>query len=152
MTPYVYTTTDLRQDVDALVAAGRSGVRGYAHVDQGRLGQAATCSSLGTEFGLWVSIDGGTHWAQFKGGDLPDVAVRDLAIQPRDNDLVIATHGRGIWIVDDITPLRALDAEDARQRSRVPADAPDPAAHQRVRRLGRRRRQRSSARIRRAAP
>src|SRR5205823_2271170 len=63
---------------------------------------------LGTEFGLWISVDGGAHWAQFKGGHLPAVAVRDLAIQPRDNDLVLATHGRGIWIVDDITPLRQL--------------------------------------------
>src|SRR5262249_14734962 len=58
--------------------------------------------------GLWVSLDGGGQWARYEGGDLPKVAVRDLAIHPRDNDLVIATHGRGIWIVDDITPLRAL--------------------------------------------
>src|SRR5204862_350177 len=63
---------------------------------------------LGTEFGLWISVDGGTQWSRYKGGDFPSVAVRDLAIQPRDNDLVIATHGRGIWIIDDITPLRAL--------------------------------------------
>src|SRR4029434_4459275 len=63
---------------------------------------------LGTEFGLFVSIDGGQSWAQFKGNHFPAVAVRDLAIQPRENDLVLATHGRGIWIVDDITPLRAL--------------------------------------------
>ncbi|MEI4861545.1 hypothetical protein Q8G41_28565, partial [Klebsiella pneumoniae] len=55
--------------------------------------------------------DQGAHWAQFKGGHLPNVAVRDLAIQPRDNDLVLATHGRGIWIVDDISPLRHLTPE-----------------------------------------
>src|SRR6185436_14300410 len=42
------------------------------------------------------------------GGEFPNVAVHDIAIHPRDHDLVIATHGRGIWIVDDITPLRAL--------------------------------------------
>ena len=66
---------------------------------------------VGTEFGLWISFDGGGQWAQYKGGDFPDVAVRDLAIHPRDKDLVIATHGRGIWIVDDITPLRALTPE-----------------------------------------
>src|SRR5213079_880600 len=66
---------------------------------------------LGTEFGLYVSIDGGKAWAQFKGNRFPAVAVRDLAIQPRDNDLVLATHGRGIWIVDDITPWRALTPE-----------------------------------------
>jgi hypothetical protein len=66
---------------------------------------------LGTEFGLYISIDGGERWAQFKGGRLPDVAVRDLVIQPQENDLVLATHGRGIWIVDDITPLRALSGD-----------------------------------------
>jgi len=53
-------------------------------------------------------IDRGEQWAHYKGGDLPAVAVRDQAIHPRDHDLVIATHGRGIWIVDYITPLRAL--------------------------------------------
>ena len=56
-------------------------------------------------------MDGGQQWAHYKGGDLPAVAVRDLAIHPRDHDLVIATHGRGIWIVDDISPLRALTPE-----------------------------------------
>src|SRR5207245_3379155 len=48
---------------------------------------------------------------QYNGGDMPNAAVRDPQIHPRDNDLVIATHGRGIWIVDDITPLRALTAD-----------------------------------------
>ena len=53
----------------------------------------------------------GKSWAQFKGGRFPAVAVRDIVIHPRDNELVLATHGRGIWIVDDITPLRALSPE-----------------------------------------
>jgi hypothetical protein len=70
---------------------------------------------LGTEFGLWVSIDAGKNWAQFKGNHFPAVAVRDLAIAPRDNDLVLATHGRGIWIIDDITPLRALTPDLLKQ-------------------------------------
>ena len=48
------------------------------------------------------------RWAQFKGSHFPNVPVDDLAIQPRTNDLVLATHGRGIWIIDDITPLRSL--------------------------------------------
>jgi hypothetical protein len=56
----------------------------------------------------FVSIDGGDSWAQYKGSRFPAVAVSDLAIQPRTNDLVLATHGRGIWIIDDITPLRSL--------------------------------------------
>jgi hypothetical protein len=63
---------------------------------------------MGTEFGLWISVDGGANWSRYKGGDFPSVAVRDIAIHPRDHDLVAATHGRGIWIIDDITPLRAL--------------------------------------------
>ncbi|HEU4734449.1 MAG TPA: hypothetical protein VFT22_41450, partial [Kofleriaceae bacterium] len=66
---------------------------------------------VGTEFGLWISLDGGARWAQFKGGEFPSVAVREIQVHPRDGDLVIATHGRGIWIVDDIAPLRALSDE-----------------------------------------
>jgi hypothetical protein len=85
-------------------------VRGYAHVVKEDIVNP-NLLFVGTEFGLWISIDGGKNWAQYKGGDLPNVAVRDLAIHPRDNDLIIATHGRGIWIVDDITPLRALTPE-----------------------------------------
>jgi len=87
-----------------------SPVRGYAHVIKEDLVNS-NLLFLGTELGLWVSVDGGKQWAHYKGGDLPAVAVRDLAIHPRDHDLVIATHGRGIWIVDDISPLRALTPE-----------------------------------------
>jgi hypothetical protein len=82
-------------------------VRGYAHVIKEDT-QKPGLLFLGTEFGLWISIDGGARWAAFKGGDFPSVAVDDVAIQPRDSDLVLATHGRALWIVDDITPLRAL--------------------------------------------
>jgi hypothetical protein len=71
---------------------------------------------VGTEFGLWISLDGGTRWAQFQGGDFPNVAVREVQVQPRDGDLVIATHGRGMWIIDDLTPLRAL-TDDTLQKS-----------------------------------
>jgi hypothetical protein len=59
---------------------------------------------------LWISLDGGAQWSRYKGGDFPAVAVRDMAIHPRDNDLIVGTHGRGIWIIDDITPLRSLTA------------------------------------------
>lgn len=65
---------------------------------------------VGTEFGLFFSIDGGGKWVQLKGG-LPTIAVRDLAIQKRENDLVVGTFGRGIYILDDYTPLRVLKPE-----------------------------------------
>jgi len=108
LTPYVYVTQDYGKTWNALVdGKDTKGVRGYAHVIKEDPVDPQLLF-LGTEFGLWISSDAGAHWAQFKGGHLPAVAVRDLAVQPRDNDLVLATHGRGIWIVDDITPLRHL--------------------------------------------
>lgn len=64
----------------------------------------------GTEFGLFFSPDGGQRWVQLKGG-LPTIAVRDLAIQQREGDLVVGTYGRGVYILDDLTPLRRATDE-----------------------------------------
>ncbi|MDQ4121043.1 MAG: sialidase [Acidobacteriota bacterium] len=111
MKPYVYKTTDFGKTWGAALIPANSPVRGYAHVVKEDLVNRDLLF-VGTELGLWVSLDGGRQWAQYKGGDLPNVAVRDLVIHPRDHDLVIGTHGRGIWIVDDITPLRALTPEN----------------------------------------
>ncbi|MGE0126869.1 MAG: hypothetical protein AB7U82_02100 [Blastocatellales bacterium] len=63
---------------------------------------------VGTEFGILVSLNGGGEWKKFMTG-LPVVRVDDLLIHPRDNDLIAGTHGRGVWIVDDITPLQQLN-------------------------------------------
>ena len=65
---------------------------------------------LGTEFGLFVTLDDGGHWVQLKGG-LPTIAIRDLEIQTRENDLVLASFGRSFFILDDYTPLRHLSTE-----------------------------------------
>ena len=92
------------------IIAPISNVKGYAHVVKEDVVNKDLLFA-GTELGLWVSLDGGKQWAQYTGSEFPNVAVRDLAIHPRDKDLVIATHGRGIWIIDDITPLRALTPE-----------------------------------------
>jgi len=62
---------------------------------------------LGTEFGLYVSFDGGAHWSPMPFG-MPTVPINDLVIQPRENDLVLATHGRGIWIIDQLSALQEL--------------------------------------------
>ncbi|MEY2486262.1 MAG: hypothetical protein QOH39_1910 [Verrucomicrobiota bacterium] len=115
--PYVFRTTDFGATWAPLVRPEEvKGVRGYAHVIKEDIVQP-NLLFLGTEFGLYVSIDTGKTWAQFKGNRFPAVAVRDLAIQPRDNDLVLATHGRGIWIIDDITPLRALTPDVLKQEA-----------------------------------
>jgi photosystem II stability/assembly factor-like uncharacterized protein len=65
---------------------------------------------LGTEFGLFASIDGGGHWFKMSSG-MPTIPVRDLAIQKRENDLVAATFGRGFYVLDDYSPLREMTAE-----------------------------------------
>jgi photosystem II stability/assembly factor-like uncharacterized protein len=106
MKPYLYKTTDYGKTWTALPVQ-ESGVRGYAHVITEDTVKP-NILFLGTEFGLWVSIDGGQKWAQYKGSNFPAVAVRDIVVQARQSDLVVATHGRGIWIIDDISPLRAL--------------------------------------------
>ncbi len=109
LTPYLYKTTDYGATWTPLPVQA-AGARGYAHVIKEDPRNAALLF-LGTEFGLWVSVDGGTRWAQYKGTGFPAVAVRDLVVHPRTGDLVMATHGRGIWIVDDIGPWRALSAQ-----------------------------------------
>ena len=117
MAPYLYVTTDFGKSWSPVVTAkDDKGIRGYAHVIREDTVDPDLLF-LGTEFGLWISVDKGTHWAQFKGGHIPTVAVRDLVIQPRDNDLILATHGRGIWIVDDITPLRHLTPQSVSQEA-----------------------------------
>jgi len=107
MKPYLYKTSDYGKTWSALPVQD-SGVRGYAHVVR-EDAQDPDLLFLGTEFGLWISVDGGQRWAQYKGASFPAVAVRDLVVHPRESDLVLGTHGRGIWIIDDISPLRALD-------------------------------------------
>jgi hypothetical protein len=64
---------------------------------------------LGSEFGLYLSLNGGQSWALWHA--VPRVPVQGLIVHPRDGDLVIGTHGRGAWILDDVGPLRALAAD-----------------------------------------
>ena len=64
----------------------------------------------GTEFGIYFSADGGGSWTQLKGG-LPNISIKDMEIQKRENDLVIATFGRGYYVMDDYSPLRNITKE-----------------------------------------
>jgi photosystem II stability/assembly factor-like uncharacterized protein len=109
MNPHVYKTIDYGKTWTSIVSAD-SGVRGFAHVIKEDT-VSPNILFLGTEFGLWVSLDGGKQWAQYRGHDFPQVPVRDIVVHPRESDLVVATHGRGIWIIDDISPLRKLTPE-----------------------------------------
>ena len=120
MKPYVYRTSDFGKTWTPLAPTDGS-MKGYAHVVREDPVESRILY-VGTELGVWISLDGGRQWAQYKGGDFPNVAVRDLVIHPRDGSLVLGTHGRGIWIVDDMTPLRALSEELlARDAAFVPA-------------------------------
>jgi hypothetical protein len=106
--PYLFKTTDFGRTWTSLTAnlPERGSVHTVAedHVDPRLL-------FVGTEFGLFFSSDGGTHWVQLEEG-LPPIAVRDLALQQRENDLIAGTFGRGIFILDDYSCLRGLN-EDA---------------------------------------
>lgn len=67
---------------------------------------------LGAELGLYVSIDGGAHWIELR-NNMPTMAFNDLVIHPRDNDLVLATHNRGVWILDNVNALQELTPQVA---------------------------------------
>jgi photosystem II stability/assembly factor-like uncharacterized protein len=91
---------------------------------------------IGTEFGFFLTYDGGRHWIQL-GSNLPTVPVNDFLVHPRDHDLVLATHGRGLWILDNIASLEELTPEvlasDAHVFSIEPAAMiryANPKAHQ----------------------
>ncbi len=71
---------------------------------------------IGTEFGAFFSVDGGGRWTQFRGG-LPTIQVTDIAIQKQENDLLLATFGRGIYVLDDYSPLRQITAATLQQPS-----------------------------------
>jgi len=72
----------------------------------------------GTEFGAFFTIDGGAHWVRLKGG-LPTIAVRDMIVHPREGDLVVATFGRGFYVLDNIAPLRQMKPEALDQTAAI---------------------------------
>lgn len=100
---YVYKTTDLGESwtslaTDNIEAFARTITEDFINPE---------LLFLGTEYGLYISIDGGKQWVRFE-GKVPKVPIYEMVIHPTENDLVIGTHGRGILVIDDITPLRQL--------------------------------------------
>jgi len=103
MKPYVYKTTDLGKSWKSITTAD---IQGFArHLKEDLVNP--NLLFLGTEMGLFVTVDGGQNWSAFK-NNMPPVAVHYMAIHPEEHDLVLATHGRGILIIDDISPLRQI--------------------------------------------
>jgi photosystem II stability/assembly factor-like uncharacterized protein len=105
--PYIFKSEDFGKTWVSL--RGDLPEYGYLHTVREDL-ENRNLLFVGSEFGLFISADGGKKWIPYK-GDFPTIAVRDIQIHPRERDLVIGTHGRGAWIIDDIRPLERLTAE-----------------------------------------
>ncbi|WP_156255238.1 WD40/YVTN/BNR-like repeat-containing protein [Sandarakinorhabdus oryzae] len=107
MAAHIFVTRDGGKSFTRLAGPTTAGIRGYAHViKEDRVDPKILYA--GTEFGLFISRDAGANWEAFRPGNFPAVAVRDLAQSKKGDDLVLATHGRGMWIIDDVSPLRSL--------------------------------------------
>jgi photosystem II stability/assembly factor-like uncharacterized protein len=104
--PYIFRTTDFGKTWTRLVDENK--VNGYA-LCMIQDPVEPNLIFVGTEHGLWISVDNGVNFSQWKNG-YPSVSTYDLAIQEREADLAIATFGRALWILDDIRPLRQLAA------------------------------------------
>lgn len=106
MNPYAYKTTDYGKTwkniiSDDVVGFARNIQEDYVNPD---------LLFLGTEFGLYITMDGGKNWNKFT-NNMPSVAVHFIDLQKKTNDLVMGTHGRGVIIIDDISPLREINEE-----------------------------------------
>jgi photosystem II stability/assembly factor-like uncharacterized protein len=109
-TPYVYMTTDFGRTwrrITGDLPASAAWVHVVREDPKNR-----NLLYVGTEMGVWASWDRGAHWRSLR-GDLPVTPVRDIQVHPRENDLLVATHGRGLYILDDITHLQQAPAAEA---------------------------------------
>jgi photosystem II stability/assembly factor-like uncharacterized protein len=106
MKPYAYKTTDYGQSWTNIIS---DDVEIFARNIQEDY-ENENLLYLGTEFGLYITLNGGKTWSKFE-NNMPAVAVHFIDLQKQTNDLVMGTHGRGIIIIDDISPLRAINSE-----------------------------------------
>ncbi len=112
---YVYVTRDYGKTWTSLATKE---IDGFCHVVR-QDPVEPNLLFVGTEFGLFVSVNGGKNWSKWTAG-LPTVPVTDMVIHLREHDLVIATHGRGVYILDDIRPLRELAKVGVGELARKP--------------------------------
>ena len=111
MTPYAYKTTDYGKTWKSIIS---DDVKGFVRNIQEDYVNP-NLLFLGTEFGLYITLDGGNSWAKFT-NNMPSVAVHFIDLQKRTNDLVMGTHGRGVIIIDDISPLREITPEIMKEK------------------------------------
>ena len=128
---YIFLTTDYGENWKAI----RNGIpesAGSVHVVREHP-RNQNLLFAGTEFGLWVSWDRGANWSAFK-NNYPNAPVDDIEIQARENDLVLGTHGRSIWVFDDLMPVEKMDAGVAASEITFFAPRPGTTWHMRNRR------------------
>ena len=112
-TNYVYRSTDFGQTWTSIAGSLPAGRVARTIREDAK---NANLLYLATEFGAFVSIDAGARWVPF-GANLPTLAINDLMVHPRDNDLILATHGRGVWILDSASALQELTPAVATSRA-----------------------------------
>ncbi|MFN8580778.1 MAG: hypothetical protein U0163_07375 [Gemmatimonadaceae bacterium] len=103
--PYVFKTTDFGRTWTNIT--GNLPLNAYVQVVR-EDPKNPNLLYAGTEIGLYVSWTGGGEWTRLHGKNVPAVAVHEVLVHPRDNDLVLATHGRAIWVLDDATPIQQM--------------------------------------------
>ena len=111
MTPYVYKTSDFGTSWTSIAT---DDIKTFARNIQEDT-KNPNLLFLGTEMGLYITNNGGESWSQFT-NNLPPVAIHYIALQDQTNDLVLGTHGRGIIIIDDISPLRKINADQLAEK------------------------------------
>jgi len=113
--PYVYRTRDYGASWQLIIGGIPAETPGNSVYSIAEDHKNPNLLFIGTEFGAFYSQDAGDSWQKFM-DKLPPVAVHELVIHPRDNALVAGTHGRSIWIVDDLTPLQQWNADITEER------------------------------------
>ncbi len=120
--PYVFKTTDLGKTWTSISNNLPDGNVNVIREDP----KNRNLLYVGTEYAFYISLNGGKEWKRFMNG-LPTVRIDDILVHPRDNDLIVGTHGRSIYIIDDITPLQQLsDAVTSTDVASLRRQAGDP--------------------------
>jgi photosystem II stability/assembly factor-like uncharacterized protein len=125
--PYIFRTTDYGKTWTNMLA--NKNIDGYALCVLQDPAEP-NLVFVGSEHGVWVSFDNGGNFQHWKTDDFPAVSTFDMAIQEREADLVLATFGRALWVVDDIRPLRKIAANNAKDFTKTLSVFETPVAYQ----------------------